>query len=104
MADEHPVDPLRAEVWLRGPVDGYDAAVMPAVHSLLQVREDRDRIAGSVLDYRAWMAPGGAAPVGFHVAHVAGSTDRLFTYARGALLNAEQLAALKAESSLKDRR
>ena len=32
------------EVWLRGPVPGYDPMVLPVVHSLLQVREDLARL------------------------------------------------------------
>jgi len=42
--------------------------------------------------------PGGAASIAFHVQHATGSLDRLFTYARGARLNAEQKAAFLAEA------
>jgi uncharacterized damage-inducible protein DinB len=35
--------------------------------------------------------------VGFHVRHAAGSLDRLFTYARGEGLSAEQRAFLESE-------
>ena len=42
--------PQTPEVWLRGPVDGYDALVMPAVHALLQVREDLHRLLATVPD------------------------------------------------------
>ena len=45
-----------------------------------------------------WARPGGAASVGFHVRHAAGSLDRLFTYARGEALSAEQRAFLAAEA------
>jgi hypothetical protein len=37
--------------------------------------------------------------VGFHVRHAAGSLDRLFTYARGEALSAEQRDFLAAEAS-----
>jgi hypothetical protein len=37
--------------------------------------------------------------VGFHVMHLAGSLDRLLTYARGEALNSRQRAALEAEES-----
>ena len=37
--------------------------------------------------------------VGFHAKHLAGSTERLCTYLEGRQLSAEQLAAMKAESS-----
>ena len=37
--------------------------------------------------------------MGFHLQHLAGILDRLFTYARGEVLNASQLAYLKSEGS-----
>ena len=42
---------------------------------------------------------GWAAPVGFHLRHIAGSLDRLFAYARGRSLDADQLAAIRDEAS-----
>ena len=45
-----------------------------------------------------WERPGGAASAGFHLRHIPGVIDRLFTYARGDALSAGQLAALRAES------
>ena len=44
------------------------------------------------------MRPNGAASLGFHLRHVAGSLDRLLTYARGAQLDDRQHAALKREA------
>jgi hypothetical protein len=35
--------------------------------------------------------------VGFHLRHIAGSTDRLVTYLEGLQLSEEQMAALRAE-------
>jgi hypothetical protein len=45
-----------------------------------------------------WVSPGNAATAGFHLKHLAGATDRLFTYARGEALADAQRAALAAES------
>jgi uncharacterized damage-inducible protein DinB len=42
--------------------------------------------------------PGGAASVAYHLLHLAGSLDRLLTYARGEPLSEEQRAALKDEA------
>jgi len=39
----------------------------------------------------------GAASVAFHLQHLSGVLDRLFTYANGNALSNEQLASLKAE-------
>jgi uncharacterized damage-inducible protein DinB len=87
------------EVWLRGPLPGFDPWVMPVAHALLQAREDVLRLAATVPAERVWERPGGAASVGFHILHIAGSLDRLLTYARGETLNDQQRAALKAEAA-----
>jgi hypothetical protein len=89
-----PADP---EVWLRGPLPDVIPELQPVVHSLMQVREE---IAGAatVPDSQLWTKPGGAASIGFHLLHLAGSLDRLLTYARGKTLNATQRAALEAEA------
>jgi hypothetical protein len=72
---------------------------MPAAHAFLQTMEDVERAAGDLTVEQLWQTPGGAASVGFHILHLAGSTDRLLTYARGERLNADQRAALAAEQS-----
>ncbi len=91
MADAQP------EVWLRGPVDGFDPLVMPVVHSLLQAREDIEAVAATIPEDRVWLTPGDAASVGFHVRHIGGALDRLFTYARGERLSEEQKAFSRQE-------
>jgi uncharacterized damage-inducible protein DinB len=87
------------EHWLRGPVPGVDAVLMPAAHALLQAREDIERLAPGLDDERLWLRPGGAASAGFHLQHLAGSLDRLFTYARGAALDDRQREELRAEGT-----
>jgi len=87
----------RPEVWLRGRVDGYEPLLMPAVHALLQVREDIERLRARVPPAQVWMRPGGAASIGFHVRHTAGALDRLLTYARGQALDERQRTALANE-------
>lgn len=86
------------EVWLRGPVEGFEPLLMPAVHSLLQAREDAEGLVESVPDEHVWQRPGGAASVGFHVRHLGGALDRLLTYARGETLSDAQRAAARSES------
>jgi uncharacterized damage-inducible protein DinB len=85
------------EVWLRGPVDGFHPSVMPAVHALLQVREDLRNLVATVPAADVWERPGGAASIGFHLRHTGGALDRLLTYARGEALNPDQLNRLRAE-------
>jgi hypothetical protein len=85
------------EAWQRGPVTGFDPLLMPVVHSLIQVREDLERLATTVPADRLWLRPGGAASIGFHIRHTGGALDRLFTYARGETLSDGQRAWLRAE-------
>jgi len=84
------------EVWLRGPVAGVSPLLMPAAHCLLQCREEISAAADLTTD-QLWAKPGGAASAGFHLRHIVGSLDRLLSYARGAQLEREQFAYLRAE-------
>lgn len=88
------------EVWLRGPVDGIAPLLQPVAHSLLQCREEVAAYAGSLTSEQLFARPGGAASIGFHVRHAAGSLDRLFTYARGEALSPEQMAWLRTEGDV----
>jgi hypothetical protein len=71
---------------------------MPAAHALLQTREDIERATAGLTPAQIWTTPAGGPSIGFHIPHVAGSTDRLLTYARGERLDAAQRAALAAET------
>jgi uncharacterized damage-inducible protein DinB len=84
------------EVWLRGPLPDVLPELQPVAHSLLQVREEIEA-AASLSPEQLSARPGGAASIGFHLTHLAGSLDRLLTYARDETLNAAQRAALAAE-------
>jgi uncharacterized damage-inducible protein DinB len=86
------------EVWLRGPVRGVDPLLMPVAHTLIQVAEDAPRIAAGLSPEDLRRRPGGVASVAFHLRHIAGSIDRLRTYARGESLSEAQLAAARAEA------
>ncbi len=85
------------EVWMRGPLPAYAPALMPIAHALLQAREDVERVATDVTADELWQRPGNAASAGYHLQHLAGSLDRLLTYARGESLDQAQLAALAQE-------
>lgn len=90
------------EVWLRGPVEGVHPALMPAAHALLQVVEDLERVAGGLSGAEIRATPNGAASIAFHLRHIAGSIDRLTTYARGEALSHTQRATLLSEKELAD--
>jgi uncharacterized damage-inducible protein DinB len=85
------------EVWLRGPIEGIPPLLQPVAHSLLQCREEVAAHVPSLTPEQLSARPKGAASVGYHVRHAAGSLDRLFTYARGEALSAEQMTSLRRE-------
>lgn len=82
---------------MRGYLVGLDPAIAAVLYSLQQIREDVQRWTSGLTDEEIWRAGDGQAPAGFHLRHMAGSIDRLMTYADGGVLNEEQLAALRAE-------
>jgi uncharacterized damage-inducible protein DinB len=86
------------EWWQRGPVDGVPAMVQPVAHILLQVRESvGELVAGLTVD-ELNARPAGVASAAFHLQHITGVIDRLFTYARGSGLSAAQFGAIRRES------
>ncbi|SFV32224.1 DinB family protein [Thermoflavifilum thermophilum] len=85
------------DVWLRGPIEGIPALLQPVAHCLLQTQEDVHRIMEGFLDAWLWEKPAGRASVGFHLQHIRGVIDRLFTYTRGESLTDTQLQAFKQE-------
>jgi hypothetical protein len=90
---------MASERWLQGPVAGIPPVFQPAAHALLQARDDLAALAPSVPLEMLWGPRAGAATAGFHLLHLAGALDRLFTYARGERLSDEQRAALRAEAT-----
>jgi hypothetical protein len=73
--------------------------LQPVAHSLLQARADVERVTRGVTGDRLWARLGDAAPAAFHLRHLAGSLDRLLTYARGESLTDDQRAYLALEGS-----
>ena len=88
------------EAWLTGPVAGVDPLLMPAAHAFVQVRQELPVLVDGLTVEQLWQRPGASASIGFHALHIAGATDRLLTYARGAALSDGQRAAARAETSL----
>ena len=85
------------DVWLRGPMHGIPALVMPVAQALLQAREDVARVTAGVSRETLWTRPNGAASAGFHLFHAAHALDRLMTYARGESLSDPQRHDLERE-------
>jgi uncharacterized damage-inducible protein DinB len=67
---------------------------------LLQAREEIRALLRDFPPDRLWNCPAGVASVGFHLQHVSGVVDRLFTYARGESLSDQQHRSLAAEETV----
>jgi uncharacterized damage-inducible protein DinB len=85
------------EWWQRGPVEGVPPLLQPLAHILLQVDESARDLVENLTEEQWNARPGGVASCAFHVRHMAGVIDRLFTYARGDRLSPEQFAAIRTE-------
>ncbi|OQP67933.1 DinB family protein [Niastella populi] len=85
------------EVWLRGALDGIPALLQPVAHALLQAKEEIHEMMNDFPVDLLWQRPAGVASPAFHLQHIAGVLNRLFTYAAGRQLTSQQLEYLKAE-------
>lgn len=87
------------EWWQRGPVEGIPAVLQPVAHILLQVRESVGELVDGLSEEEWNLRVGNVASPAFHVRHITGVIDRLFTYARGESLTEGQFVALQHEGS-----
>jgi len=93
------MSPNPPEVWLRGPLPNCPDLLQPIAFALLQAREEVESEMRDFPQDCLWTRPQGVASVGFHLQHLAGVLDRLFTYARAEALSPAQLKYLQAEES-----
>lgn len=82
---------------MRGPIQGVHPLCAPILYAFQHAREDLFRFTEGLSTAHLWARPYGLGSVGFHILHIAGSTDRLMTYLQGSALSAGQLGALDAE-------
>jgi len=82
---------------MRGPIAGVDPLLAPLLYSFQMAREDLARFTAGLSEAQLWARPDGFAPVGFHIRHIAGSTDRLLTYLKGESLSPTQMQQMDAE-------
>jgi uncharacterized damage-inducible protein DinB len=87
------------EPWMRGPIEGVHPLLAPVLYSFQMAREDLEKFTAGMPTASIWATPYGLTSVGFHLGHIAGSTDRLVAYLQGQELTAAQLDALAAEGS-----
>ena len=82
---------------MRGPMDGVDVLVAPVLYAFQQAREESREHTEGLSAAQLWARPYGFASVGFHLTHIAGSTDRLMTYLLERELTPVQFTALERE-------
>ncbi len=90
----------RTEWWQRGPIDGVPAMLQPVAHMVGQIGESVHELVAGLTDAQWNARPAGVASAAFHVRHITGVLDRLFTYARGEGLSGMQFTALRAEGDV----
>ncbi len=82
---------------MRGPIEGVHPLIAPLFYSFQMAREDLAKYTEGLTTEQLWVTPHGFGSVGFHLRHIAGSTDRLMTYVEGGQLSEAQIAVMKAE-------
>lgn len=85
------------EPWLTGKLTELHPAVAALLYSFEHARADLYKWTEGLSDQDIWRNNGQIASVGFHIRHIAGSIDRLMTYAAGGQLTEGQMAELKTE-------
>ena len=87
----------KREVWQRGPLEDISGLLQPVAHALLQAREELKELTDNFPEYLLWERPAGLASPAFHLQHLTGVLDRLFTYAQSKPLSEGQLRSLSIE-------
>ena len=87
----------KTEVWQRGPLPEIPPLLQPVAHALLQAREELHEYLHGFPDELLWIRPAGLASAGFHLQHLSGVLDRVFTYARAEGLSELQFDQLAQE-------
>ncbi len=97
--EQVPVTEPYVEPWLSGSHGDVPAVARAVLHALELAWDDLRKWTAGLTDDEVHAEPFGLTPVAYHLRHIAGSVDRILTYAEGGELSAGQLAALKAEKT-----
>jgi uncharacterized damage-inducible protein DinB len=85
------------EPWLRGTHTDLPAVARGVLHAFELAREDVHLWCGRLSDEQIQLQVLGLPSLAFQLRHMAGSLDRLLTYAEGGELTAEQVAGGQSE-------
>jgi uncharacterized damage-inducible protein DinB len=86
------------EPWLRGTLGDVPSVIRAVLHALELAHEDADRWCGDMTGVEVNAQPVGLPSVALQLRHIAGSVDRLLTYAEGRDLSEQQLAEIGREA------
>jgi uncharacterized damage-inducible protein DinB len=87
----------KTEAWLRGPIDGVPPLLQPVAHALIQANDEIHAIMSDFPQNKLWEKPAEVASVGFHLQHIPGVLDRLFSYSQELPISNAQLKYLSEE-------
>lgn len=87
------------EPWLSGTHTEVPAVARAVLHALELALDDLQKWTEGLTDLEIQSQPLGIMSIATQLKHIAGSADRLLTYAEGRQLSDEQLGLLKTESS-----
>jgi uncharacterized damage-inducible protein DinB len=90
------------EHWQRGPIADVPGLLQPVAHTLLQAADEIKLALEGFPLALLWEKPTGMASIGFHLQHITGVLDRLFSYAQNLPLTESQLKYLQAEGKPDD--
>jgi uncharacterized damage-inducible protein DinB len=89
---------LQPEPWLRGTHSEIAPVPRAAIHAIELAEEDLARWCGELTERELCANPFGLPSVAFQLRHIAGSLDRLLTYAEEGQLDTQQIEALSSET------
>ena len=78
------------EIWQCGPIENIPALLQPVAHALVQARNEVAEMMHGFPDSLLWQRLAGTASAAFHLQHLTGVLDRVFTYARNEILTDNQ--------------
>jgi uncharacterized damage-inducible protein DinB len=87
------------EPWLSGTHTDVPVVARAVLHALELAFNDAKKWTEGLTDLEIHAQPFGLMSVGGQLRHIAGSVDRLLTYAEGHQLSEQQLSALKSEQT-----
>ena len=87
------------EPWLRGTYAEVPPPARAVLHALELAGDDVKKWTEGLTEAEVQARPLGLSSIARQLRHIAGSVDRILTYAEGGQLSAQQLAELKAEET-----